>query len=224
MPRPDESADWLGDLRWQGYPHLAPLRDAVTGAESAPRAPRKIADVRVESLARENETLRAKVDSLAALAAEFELRLSEAGSAYEGAALESDSLRRAAELERERLSGELAAAKAELARRDARDAARDADLSLERNRRVDAEKSLLELRRKVVDLESELASARGRSAELDGGMRELRRQADASHDKLLQAKALTDADVQILRQEMREFLAKFHRIQDSLPPSTGENA
>lgn len=214
---PDEPIDWLGDLRWQGYPRLEPIKDAFTAAEDAPepRKPRKGADARVETLARENEALRAKLESLAKMTSEFERRLADAGSAYEGAALESDSARRTAELERERILGELSSLKAELARRDARDASRESELALERERRADAEKSLLEARRRLTDLEADLARARGKASELSGGVAELRRQADASHDRLVQAKALTDEDVRILRLEMREFLAKFHRIQDS---------
>lgn len=214
----DEPIDWLGDLRWQGYPRLEPIRDAASQVEAgppAPRAPRKGADARVETLARENEALRAKIDALARLTSEFERRLSDAGAAYEGAALESDSARRMAELERERLSGELSSLKAELARRESREATRESELALERERRADAEKGLLEARRRLTDLEAELARARGKAAELAGGVAELRRQADASNERLLQAKALTDEDVRILRLEMREFLAKFHRIQDS---------
>jgi predicted nucleic acid-binding Zn-ribbon protein len=219
MPTPDEPTDWLGDLRWQGYPRLAPIRDAVSQAEEAPRVPRKIVNARIESLARENEALRAKIDVLAGLASTFESRLAEAGSAYEGAALESDSARRTVELERERLLGELASVKAEVARRESRDAARETELTLERGRRADAEKTLLEARRRLVDLEGELLSSRGKAGELAGSIGELRRQADASHARLLQAKALTDQDVALLRQEMREFLAKFQSIQESLPPS-----
>ncbi len=216
MPRNEESNDWLGDLRWQGYPRLEPIRDAASQVEPGPpKARRGGPEVRMEALARENEALRAKIESLTELAADFERRLSEAGSAYEGAALESDSARRAGELELARLSGELTSLRAELARRDARDASRDAELSLERERRSDAEKALLEARRRLTDLETDLARSRGKSAELAGSIGELRRQADASNERLLQAKALTDQDVQLLRQEMREFLAKFHRIQES---------
>jgi chromosome segregation ATPase len=219
MSAKDDSHDWLGELSWRGYPRLEPIRDAASQAEAgAPGAPkpRRLTDARAETLARENEALRAKIDSLSRLVSEFERRLSEAGSAYEGAALEADSARRTAELERERVGGELASLKAELARREAREAAREAELSLERDRRADAEKALLEARRRLNDLEAELAKARSRAAELAGSIGELRRQADASNERLLQAKALTDQDVALLRQEMREFLAKFHRIQDSL--------
>ena len=227
MPSPEEPADWLGNLSWQGYPRLSPIRDAASEVETAPaasRAPRKGADVRVETLARENEALRAKVENMVGLMSEFEARLAEAGSAYEGAALESDSARRTAELERERLLGELASVKSELTRRESRETTREAELTLERNRRTDAEKSLLEARRRLIDLEAELVGARGKGAELAGGIGEMRRQADAAHARLLQAKALTDQDVQLLRLEMREFLAKFHRIQDSFaaPPPPGE--
>ncbi len=214
--------DWLGDLSWQGYPRLAPVRDMTSAAEAAPDAPhrrrredKKDEDGRGAALARENEALRAKIEALTGLAAEFERRLAEAASSYEGAALESDSALRSSELETARLGGELESARAELVRRDAREHAREADLALERERRADAEKALVEARRRVNDLESETAAARSKAAELSGSVGELRRQASASHERLLQAKTLTDQDVQILRAEMREFLAKFHRIQET---------
>jgi chromosome segregation ATPase len=216
MSADDKKADWLGDLSWQGYPRLLPVRDVASApeAESAPRQ-RKGPDVRVETLARENEILRARIDTLAGLVAEFERRLSDAASSYESAALESDSTRRSTELENARLAGELESARAELVRREARELSRESDLALERERRADGDKSLLEARRRVNDLETELAAARSKGAELAGSVGELRRQAQASHERLLQAKALTDQDVQILRSEMREFLAKFHRIQET---------
>lgn len=211
-----EKADWLDPLTWRGYPRLAPVPDLAPGADALPTPRRKGPDVRVETLARENEALRAKLDAMAGMISEFERRLSEAASAYEGAALESESARRSAELEAARLAGELESARAEIARREARDLAREADLSLERERRADCEKALLEARRRVTDLEAEIGAARSKSAELSGSVGELRRQSAASSERLLQAKALTDQDVQLLRQEMREFLAKFHRIQEDL--------
>ncbi len=214
----DENSDWLGDLRWMGYPRLAPIKDVASEADAAPapRKPRKGDEVRIETLARENEALRAKIDSLVRLVSEFERRLSDAGQAYEGAALESESARRSVELDRERLLGELSSAKAELSRRESRDNTRDSELALERERRADCERLLVEARRRVNDLEADLAKTKARSAELAGSIGELRRQADASNERLLQAKALTDQDVHLLRQEMREFLAKFHRIQEDL--------
>lgn len=225
MPGNDENSDWLGDLKWQGYPRLSALRDIANDPEKeqeTPR-PRKGGDVRVETLARENEVLRAKIDVLSGLISEFERRLSDAASSYEGAALESDSARRTSELENARLAGELESARVELTRREAREHTRESDLSIERERRADAEKALVEARRRINDLESALDSARGKGAELAGSVGELRRQAAASHDRLLQAKALTDQDVQILRAEMREFLARFHRIQETFAePPTGE--
>lgn len=224
MSQNKDSNDWLGELSWQGYPHLAPVRDIAGAVDKAPDAPRprRGEDARLETLAREKEalrgeieTLRTKVETLKKLASEFERSLSDAASSYEGAALESDSARRQLELEHARLTGELESARAELARREARDLARESDLALERERRADCEKSLIEVRRKLNDQESELAAARSKGAELAGSIGELRRQAAASHERLLQAKVLTDQDVQMLRAEMREFLAKFHRIQES---------
>lgn len=228
MPLNKESNDWLGDLSWQGYPRLAPVRDTAGDPDPVPGTPRprpsREPEGRADSLARENEALRAKLASFAGLATEFERRLAEAASSYEGAALESDSARRSAELENARLEGELDSARAELARRQSRELTRENDLALERERRADAEKSLVEARRKLNDLEAEVVSARHKASELAGSVGELRRQASASHERLLQAKTLTDQDVQILRAEMREFLAKFHRIQETFAENKpGEN-
>lgn len=220
---PEDEPNWLGDLQWQGYPRLAPIRDAASlaGAGGPPRR-RTGGEVRLEALAKENEALRAKIETLTRLTSEFEQRLSEAAQSYEGAALESDSTRRSVELDNARLSGELESARAEIARGAARDQTRDADLSLERSRRADCEKALLEARRSLNELASELAASRGRGAELAGSIGELRRQATASHERLVQAKALTDQDVQILRAEMREFIAKFHRIQETFTQPPGD--
>ncbi|HXT01009.1 MAG TPA: hypothetical protein VN915_10065 [Elusimicrobiota bacterium] len=212
----DHDLDFLGDLRWQGYPRLEPVRDVVSTPPAAAAAPRaQQPDPRVAELARDNESLRARIDALGRLAAEFERRLTEAGSNYEAALLEGDSRLREAALERERLAGELDAAKAEAERTAARDAAREADLRLERERRGDAEKALLAERRRSEELEAEAARLRSETAGHAGALEELRRQASAQNERLLQAKALTDEDVRLLRSEMREFLAKFHRIQES---------
>jgi len=217
----DHDLDFLGDLRWQGYPRLQPVRDVVASPppEAAPAAPAPGPDPRLAELARENEALRARLDGLGRLAAEFERRLAEAGSGYEAALLEAQSRLRDAALERQHLAGELEAAKSGAERLAARDAARDADLRLERERRSDAEKALLAARRRGEELEAEAARLRSEAAGHAGALAELRRQASAQNDRLLQAKALTDEDVRVLRSELREFLAKFHRIQESL----GEN-
>ena len=180
MPPPDDLSDWLGDLRWQGYPRLEPVRDAAAAVDAASEAsgahrPRKAGDARVEALARENEALRAKIETLVGLVSEFERRLSEAASSYEGAALENGSARRAAELECSRLAGELESARAEFDRTRAREAARESAFALERERRADCEKANLETRRRLNDLETELAKARGRASELEGAAAELRR-------------------------------------------------
>jgi chromosome segregation ATPase len=219
--------DWLGDLRWRGYPRLEGVRDAASAAPAGgdPPRPRRAPpeeadpDPRLAELGRENEALRARLDGLSRLAAEFERRLSDAASTYEAAVLEAESKLRDATLERERLSGELEAARDEQARSAAREAGREADLRLERERRADAERALTELRRKHEERAAEAERLRAAASEHAGMLAELRRQAGAQNERLLQAKALTDEDVRLLRQEMREFLAKFHRIQDTL----GEN-
>ena len=209
---------WLGELRWRGYPHIGGPEPAPAPAKpAAPEAPAgQRGDPRLEALARENEVLRAKLESLARLAGEFERRLAEAGAAYESAMMESESKLRDAALERERLSGELEAARGECARFEARDAARESELRLERERRADAEKQALDARRRLETALGELDAAREESAARAGALDELRRQADSRSERLLQAKALTDQDVHLLRQEMREFLAKFHRIKETL--------
>ena len=214
----DKDLEWLGDLRWRGYPHLQPVRDvAFIPSTEEPPSPsvNPAPDPRLDELARENETLRARNEAMGRLAAEFERRLAEAGAAYEGAALEAESRLRDAALERQHLAGELAAAKEEGSRLTARDAGREADLRLERERRSDLDKALLGARSKAEELELEAERLRTEAAGHAGALAELRRQATTQNDRLLQAKALTDEDVRLLRQEMREFLAKFHRIQDS---------
>lgn len=173
----DDLTDWLGDLRWQGYPRLEPVRDTPPEAPDALPAPRprKASDGRMDLLARENEALRAKIEAMSRLGVEFERRLADAASAYEGAALEADSTRRNLELERERLNGELESAKAELTRHAAREANRDAELTLERERRADCERSLSDARRRLDGLEAELTAARAKASELAGAVAELRR-------------------------------------------------
>lgn len=212
--------DWLNELKWSGSPALEPQRDYSAIPEDAPAAeppprgaPRP--DPRLAELGRENEGLRARLDAMARLASEFEKRLSEAGIAYETALLQSESRLRDAELERQRLAGEVDALKAEGARLTARDAGREADLRLERERRADSEKALHDARRRLAAATEDAARLRAAAAEQAGAAAELRAQASAQNERLLQAKALTDQDVLLLRQEMREFLAKFHRIQET---------
>lgn len=212
----DPDLNWLGDLRWRGYPRLQPVRDVASQSEAPKRdAPAAPPDPRLAELARDNEALIARVESLGRLAAEFERRLSEAGTAYEGAVLEAESRLRDAELERQRLTGELDAAKAEVARLTSRDATREADLRLERERRADAEKAVLTARRELLELSAATERVRAEAAGHEGALAELRRQASEHNERLIQSKALTDEDVRLLRQELRDFLAKLHRIQDS---------
>lgn len=227
MPPNEDLDDWLGGLSWQGYPRLSPIRDAAAAADGLPPPrSRRAEEAKLESLTREKESLRAEAEALRArvltlksLASDFERNLSDAASSYEDAALEADAARRNLELENARLAGELESARAELMRRESRDHLREADLALERERRADCEKALVEARRRLNDCEEALADTRAKGAELSGSIGELRRQAAASHERLLQAKVLTDQDVQILRAEMREFLAKFHRIQETFGES-----
>jgi hypothetical protein len=217
---PEQDPDWLGELKWCGYPQMGAQRDVsaipADAPAAAPRAKTPSApDPRLAELGRENEALRERLEDLLKLAADFERRLSEAGTAYEGAILEAESRLRDAALERERLSGELEASKSEAARLSARDAARESDLRLERERRGDAEKALNDARRRLTELAAQAEHSSAASAQQAGALTELRRQASAQNERVLQSKALTDQDVQLLRQELRDFLAKFHRIQET---------
>ena len=202
---------WLGELSWQGYPRLGSVADA----KPAPKPADPVEDGRLAALARDNEQLRAKLSEMAKLAREFERRFNEAGAAYESALQETENRLRAAALERERLSGELDALKAEAARAAARESGRETELRLERERKTELERALLDARRRLEELTAEAESLRAQASKQEGAMDELRRQADGQSERLLQAKALTDQDVQLLRQEMREFIAKFHRIKES---------
>jgi chromosome segregation ATPase len=202
--------DWLGELRWQGYP-----RQETAPAKAGAAAPVPPSN-RIEQLARENESLRARLEQLGRLAGDFERRLAEAGTAYESAVIEAESRLRDAAMEREHAQGELEAARSEAARMAARDAAREAEMRLERERRADAEKALDAARWRLEALEAEAQDLRGKAAERDGAMAELRRLSSTQNERLLQAKVLTDQDVQLLRQELRDFLARFHRLSDEM--------
>lgn len=226
---PDRDTDWLGELRWRGYPRLDAVRDEAARIEAEddpvarPRAPKVLPEVdpvRHAEVLRENEALRARVEEMSRLSSEFRRRLDETATAYEGAMLEADSRARSAELEHERLSGELESARAEIARLSLRDEAREVGLRLERDKFAAAEKNLLEARRKLEDAERAAQDLRDAAARREGALGELRRQAAAQNEFLAQSKALTDQDIRLLRQEMREFLAKFHRIQESFGEST----
>ncbi|MDE2510619.1 MAG: hypothetical protein KGL74_05810, partial [Elusimicrobia bacterium] len=177
-------------------------------------------DPRLQELGKENEILRTRLDQLAKLAGEFERRLAEAGTAHEVSLLGVESRLRDGTLERERLKGELDSAKAEAARLTARDASREAELRLERERRADSEKALHDARRRLTEMTARGEHLAATAAQQAGALEELRRQASSQNERLLQSKALTDQDVQLLRQELRDFIAKFHRIQESF----GENS
>jgi chromosome segregation ATPase len=221
--------DWLGDLRWRGYPHLEPASNRAAAVPTDVRTrdvrePQAETDPRLAEVARENEALRARLDSLSRLAAEFERKLADAGTSYETAVLEAESKLRDAALERERLTGELTASREELSRAAARDSGREADLRLERERRSDSERALAEARRKLEERSEEAERLRALTAEQSGQIGELRLQAAAQNERLLKAKALTDEDVRLLRHEMREFLARMQRMQDEPSAGPGETA
>lgn len=219
MAAPKDS-DWLGDLRWQGYPRLQPVADLTARtAPETPVPPRGGAPPsRLEDVVAQNEALRVRLDRLLRLAYEFERRLEEAGRRYEDALLEAEARETAARLERERVEGERDGAKAECERRAAHERAQEGELGVERARREQAERELAEARRRLELLEAEVGRYRRLHAEQAGAVAELRRQASAHSERLVQSQALSDRDVTLLRQEMREFLAKFHRLTDPPEP------
>lgn len=215
--------DWLGDLRWEGYPKLQPVADLSARVEAGlPPAPPRPGDKpgRLEELAGENERLRSRLDRLLRLASEFEHRLEESGRRYEEALLEAEARESGLRLEKERVEGERDALKAEAERRAAHETALDGFLALERGRREAAERELENARRRLEAAEADADRYKRLHAETAGAVGELRRQASSQAERLLQAKSLTDQDVSLLRQEMREFLAKFHRLTD--PPQPPE--
>lgn len=217
-PRKD---DWLDDLRWQGYPKLQPVADLAGRVDpSDPALPpgTPLGGGRLEDLAKENELLRSRIDRLTRLAAEFERRLEEAGRRYEDALLEAEARETGLRLEKERLEGERDGARAEAERRAAHEGALDGFLNLERGRREAAERELESLRRRVELAEADADRYKKLHAETAGAVGELRRQANAQSERLLQAKALSDQDVALMRQELRDFLAKLHRLTDPPPP------
>ncbi len=190
----DDDLDWLSDLRWRGYPHLMPVRDiaseeaAMSPVEALSQSPiAPTPDLRLGELSRDNEALRSRIHGMGRAAEEFERRLREAGQSYEGALLETESRLRELSLDKERMGGELTAARAELARLNSRDAAREADLRLERERRADAEKALVLARRQIEELV----------------------------ERLTQSKDITGQDIALFRKELSDFIAQLHQGPDA---------
>lgn len=88
----EPESDWLGELRWRGYPRV---EDEEPPARE-PRRTRVAVDSRADQLAGENAALRARLAAQSRLAAEFERRLAEAAAACEAADLEAQALLREA--------------------------------------------------------------------------------------------------------------------------------
>ncbi|MBI3550939.1 MAG: hypothetical protein HY077_00350 [Elusimicrobia bacterium] len=104
-------------------------------------------------------------------------------------------------LKEDKLRLEESARKAESA-----NASSDEELRIERERALLAATELVSLKHKSAEQQDALAKLREAVAARDGTLEELRRQASAYQERLIHSKELTDADVALLRQELKLFI------------------
>ncbi len=186
----------------------------------------------------------AQVERLACEKADAERRLSAAQAANEALARRVAELEKSsaeaqalASRERERLEARLAgleeklsgAAERERALREGK-SLRDESatrfsreleqleeaLALEREKGVLAARQGAVLARQVEDLERERARLRETAAAQEGALQELRSLATGYQTRLIEAKELTDADIALMRQDLKLFLEELKIIRNTL--------
>lgn len=185
-----------------------------------------------------------KMDCLLYEKAELEKRLEEARAAEDAgkaAQAETKSVRADAERESRRLEARNAALEEQLtaqrqsfeeqtaslkedrkfleealAREEAAKLRGDEDLRLERARGNAETAELLKAKSRAAALEAEQARLREALAAREGTLDELRRQASIYQERLVHAKELTDADVALLRQELRIYLEEMRIMVNTI--------
>lgn len=211
---PARGANAAFDLWWRGE------QESVVEPRARLEAPRP--DPRLESLALEREELRRQLED----AAKRERALQERVGALE-------KERAAAEVDRSKLQQELNARDAQaklveeqsralrgdkqflegaFARLEDRNKALENEARLLHEKLAMAERSALEARAKCSDLDAELGRLRVQDALKAGALEELRKQVSVHQQNLVLKHELTDSDVNLLRQELRDFLAKLKRL------------
>lgn len=90
------------------------------------------------------------------------------------------------------------------------------ELELERGKGLLADKQGALLAKHVEELERERARLRERLAAQDGALEELRRQATGYQQRLVEAKELTDADIALMRQDLKLFMEELKIIRNTI--------
>jgi chromosome segregation ATPase len=105
----------------------------------------------------------------------------------------------------------------ETARRaEAGKTAAEEELKIRRERELLASRELVSVKNKNEALAEELDKLRQAIAGAEGSLEELRRQASVYQERLVHAKELTDADVALLRQELKMFLEEFRVMMNTI--------
>lgn len=179
-------------------------------------------DTRLESLALEREELRRQLDDAKRREALMQERIG--AMERERAALEvevsqlrllvsnSQAQARAQEDQSRALRGDKAFLEGAFSRLEDRNKALENEARLLLDKLAMADRYGLEARARVTELDTELNKIRVQDAAKGGALEELRKQVSVYHERLVLKHELTDSDVNLLRQELREFLAKLKRV------------
>ncbi len=164
---------------------------------------------RLETLAQDNSDLRVHLNELKAAAA----------AEREALTLQSAKLEAMVRSQNER-EGQLVADKRFLEERtraaeNAKTSAEE-ELKLERERALLGIKELIDFKHQNAARVADIAKLREALASREGTLEELRRQASAYQNRLITAKELTDADVALLRQEIKMFVEEFRIIVNTI--------
>lgn len=226
--------DWLSQFRKDVDAAVEPARSANAAfelwwkneQESVTSAPQRLEpakpDTRLESLAIEREELRRQLED----AKRRELMLQErvgsmererAAAEVEISRLGLDASNSRAQLKAQEdqlraLRGDKSFLEGAFARLEDRNKALENEVRLVMDKQSAAERFGLEARAKAAELEAELGKLRVQDAAKGGALEELRKQVSVYHERLVLKHELTDSDVNLLRQELRDFLAKLKRM------------
>lgn len=172
----------------------------------------------LEKALREAAELRADHSRVSGTLAEFETKMSRAREAYETHIAKLESQVKLLDEQSKSLRGDKSFLEGAFTRLEDRNKALENETRSLIERAASAERAQLELRRQATDLQADLGQTRIEDAAKRGALEELRKQASVYQERLVLSKELTDSDVNLLRQELRDFLAKVKRINEENKP------
>ncbi|HAM34984.1 MAG TPA: hypothetical protein DEB40_12030 [Elusimicrobia bacterium] len=160
----------------------------------------------------ESALLRQRQGSFRGIAAELEAKLSRARESYESTIARLEQQAQLLEAQLQALRQDKDVLDKAFQRLEDRAQTAENESRQARERAAAAEAQLLDLRRRYDEAVGERERLRLAQASVEATVSELRRQASGYQERLVQAKEITDSDVTLLRQELREFLVKVKRL------------